>query len=108
MATYEDFGKIDLRAGTIIEVADFPEARKPAYRLKIDLGELGVKTSSAQITPLYTKEELIGKQIVCAINLGEKRIGPVISQVLTTGFDGEGGVVLTTTDKPVKNGMRLY
>jgi len=106
--SYEDFQKVEFRAGTIIEVEDFPEARKPSYILKIDLGDLGIKKSSAQITQEYNKEELIGKQVVCVVNFPKKQIGPLMSECLTTGFDGEKGVVLTTIDKKVKNGMRLY
>jgi len=106
---YSDFEKVDFRIGTIIEVQDFPEAKKPAYKLKIDLGdEIGIKNSSAQIKHLYKKEELIGKQVVCIVNFKAKQIGPFISEVLTTGFDGDGGIVLTTVDKKVKNGMKLY
>ena len=107
--TYDDFTKVDLRVGTIVEVEDFPEARKPAYKLKIDLGELGIKKSTAQIKgPYPNKDELVGKQVVCVVNFPPKQIGPVISEVLTTGFDTDGGVVLTTVDKKVENGKRLY
>ncbi len=105
---YTDLPKIDLRVGTIVEVEEFPEARKPAYKLKIDLGELGIKKSSAQIKTVYSKEELIGKQVVCVTNFPPKQIGPFLSEVLTTGFDSEKGVILTTVDKKVQNGKRLY
>ena len=107
--TYQDFEKIDIRVGAIIEVKDFPEARKSAYQLKIDFGsELGIKSSSVQITHLYQKDELIGKQVICVVNFPAKKIGPFLSEVLTTGFDNENGVVLTSVDKPVKNGMKMY
>lgn len=107
--TYDDFRKVDLRVGTIVEVEDFPEARNPSYKLKIDLGELGIKKSTAQITgPYPNKDDLIGKQIVCVVNFPTKQIGPALSEVLTTGFDSDKGVILTTVDKPVENGMRLY
>ena len=106
--TYDEFRKVDIRVGTIIDVQEFPEAKKPAYKLKIDLGELGVKQSSAQITHAYSKEELIGKQVICIVNFPRKQIGPFMSDVLTTGFDSQQGIILTTVDKAVKNGMRLY
>jgi tRNA-binding protein len=105
---WADFEKVQLLAGTIVEVEEFPEARKPAYKLKIDLGEkIGVKRSSAQVTTLYTKEELLGRQVLCVVNFKAKQIGPYISEVLTTGFIEEGGVVLAVPDKRVPNGSKL-
>lgn len=107
--TWSDFAKIDLRVGTIIEASEFPEAIKPAYKIWVDLGdELGIKKSSAQITDLYSIDQLIGKQVVCVVNFSEKQIGPFVSQVLITGFaDEKGNIVLTTADKPVTNGAQL-
>jgi tRNA-binding protein len=106
--TWDDFLKIELRAGTIIEVNDFPEARKPAYQLKIDLGELGIKRSSAKITAFYKKEELLGKQVICVTNFPPKKIGPFESEVLTTGFIlSDGRVVLSQTERLIPNGTRL-
>ena len=99
---------MELRVGTIVEVEDFPEAKKPAYKLKVDLGEFGIKRSSAQITHLYTKEELVGKQIVCVINFPVKKIGLFESEVLVTGFYRESGeVVLAVPDKEVENGVKM-
>lgn len=107
--TWQDFTNVELRVGTIIEAQDFPEARNPAYRLRIDFGaEMGVKKSSAQITALYSKEELLGKQIVAVVNFPPKQIGPMMSECLVTGFHREdGAVVLSTPDKPVPNGTKL-
>ena len=110
MITWNDFTKVELRAGTIIKVEDFPEARKPAYKIFVDFGpQLGVKKSSAQVTKLYTKEELVGKQIIGVTNFPPKQVGPLMSEFLVTGFVLEDGeVVLSTTDKNIPNGTRLY
>ena len=106
--TFEDFQKIELMAGTIVEVEDFPEARKPAYKLKIDFGDLGIKKSSAQITSLYSKELLIGKQVICVVNFLPRQIGKFMSEVLTTGFIQDNGeVVLAVPERKVANGSRL-
>ena len=105
--TWTDFEKIELRAGTIIKVEDFPEARKPAYKVWVDFGELGVKKSSVQITKLYTKEELAGKQVVCVLNFPPKQIANFISEILVTGFETENGVVLATTERKVPDGTKI-
>src|SRR3954465_6311013 len=101
MATIEDFQKIDIRVGKIIEVNDFPEAKKPAYKLKIDFGaEIGIKNSSVQIVALYTKEELVGKLVLGVVNFPPRKIGSFESEVLTLGVpDREGKVILITPDK---------
>ncbi len=106
--TFTDFAAIELRVGTIVEVQDFPEANNPAYKLKIDFGEpLGIKKSSAQITQLYTKEDLLGKQVIAVTNFPPKQIGPIQSEVLVTGFHGPDGVTLAVPDQPTTNGNRL-
>jgi len=101
MATIEDFQKIDIRVGKVLEVNYFPEARKPAYKLKIDFGpEVGIKNSSVQIVDLYSKEELVGKLVMGVVNFPARKIGPFESEVLTLGVsDSEGRVVLITPDK---------
>ena len=106
--TWGDFEKVELRIGTIIEAFDFPEAHKPAYKLKVDFGGFGIKMSSAQITTHYKKEMLIGRQIVGVINFPKKQIGKFMSEFLVTGFaDEEGDIVLTTIDRNVPNGSKL-
>ncbi len=109
MATIEEFNEIEIRVGTIIEVDDFPEAKKAAYKLVIDLGaEVGKKSSSARITDLYTKEQLLNKKVICVTNLPPRGIGPFVSEVLTTGFYREdGSVVLAVPDQDIPNGARL-
>lgn len=108
LINWSDFDKVGLYAGTIIEVLDFPKAKKPAYKLKIDFGVLGTKWSSAQITKHYTKEMLIGKQVVAVINFPEKQIADFMSQCLVTGFaDAKGDIVLTTIDMPVPDGTKI-
>ncbi len=106
---WEDFTKVELRVGRIISAAAFPEARKPSYVLCIDFGEeLGVKKSSAQITDLYTPEELTGKLVVAVVNFPNKQIGPLMSECLVTGFHNEkGNVALCVPDKPVPPGAKL-
>jgi tRNA-binding protein len=107
--TWSTFEKVDIRVGTIIRVEDFPEARKPAYKIWVDLGPLGIKKSSAQITKHYSLPGLLHKQVVCIVNFGEKQIGPFLSQVLISGFaDENGDVILTTVDKKVPNGAIFF
>lgn len=105
---WSDFEKVELRAGTVLEVLDFPKARKPAYQLKVDFGELGVKWSSAQITTNYTKEELIGRQIIGVLNFPVKQIANFRSEFLVTGFaDAQGEIILASIERPVPNGSAL-
>ena len=106
--TWNDFEKVELRVGTIIEALEFPEARKPAYKLKVDFGEFGIKTSSAQITRHYKLDELAGRQIVGVINFPKKQIGKFMSEFLVTGFaDENGDIVLTAVERKVPNGSKL-
>ncbi len=107
--SWQEFEQVELRTGTIVEVHDFPEARKPAWKLVIDFGtEIGKKQSSAQITDLYTREELLGKQIIGVVNFPPKQIGPCISECLVTGLiQDDGSVVLAVPDKATANGLKL-
>jgi len=108
MISWEDFEKIDMRVGTVIEVDDFPKAKKPAYKLKIDFGELGIKQSSAQITSLYSKEDLLNKQVVAVVNFAPKQIANFISECLVMGVYAEdNSVVLLKPERETINGMRV-
>ena len=108
--SYDDFARVDIRVGTIVEAEPFPEARKPAYKLKVDLGpEIGTKRSSAQLTVHYTREELIGRQVAAVVNFAPRQIGPFMSEVLVLGFpDAAGAVVLIAPTKAVPNGGKLF
>ncbi|WP_422377674.1 tRNA-binding protein [Roseibium sp.] len=108
--SFDDFLKVDVRVGRVVEAEDFPEARKPAYKMKIDFGpDIGIKKTSAQITRHYTPETLVGKLVMAVVNFPPRQIGPVMSEVLTLGVpDEDGEVVLLTPDKDVPVGGRLY
>ena len=108
--TFDDFLTVDIRVGTVVEAAAFPEARKPAWKLKIDFGEeIGVKRSSAQITVHYQAEELVGRQVAGVVNFPPRQIGPFMSEVLTLGFaDANGDIVLVQPERAVPNGSRLF
>ncbi len=108
--TFDDFMKVDIRIGTIVEVAEFPEARKPAYKLKIDFGdEIGVKKCSAQITVHYSPDDLAGRKVAAVVNFPPRQIGPFMSEVLTLGFaDDNGDIVLIGIDRDAPNGSRMH
>ncbi|UHS61920.1 tRNA-binding protein [Agrobacterium vaccinii] len=107
--SYADFEKVDIRVGTIIEAEAFPEARKPAFKIRIDFGaDIGVKKSSAQITVHYTLDTLVGRQVLAVVNFPPRQIGPFRSEVLTLGFaDGNGDIVLAGVEQGVPNGMKM-
>lgn len=106
--TFEDFLKLDIRTGTIIEVLDFPKARKPAYQIKIDFGALGIRKTSAQITDLYTKEDLLNRQVTAIINFKPRQIANFMSECLILGvYNTEGNVILLKTSKKTNNGEQL-
>jgi tRNA-binding protein len=108
--SFDDFARVDIRVGTIVEAAPYPEARKPAYKLAVDFGPaIGVKRSSAQLTVHYTPDQLVGRQVAAVVNFPPKQIGKVVSEVLVLGFpDAAGAVVLVGVDHPVPNGGKLF
>lgn len=109
MITWDDFAKVEILAGTVVRAEHFEGLRKPAIKIWVDLGEMGVRKSSAQVTENYRPEELLGKQVMCVVNFPPKQIKDFMSEVLVTGFpDSNGRVVLATVDKPVPNGAKLF
>ncbi|HEY9868441.1 MAG TPA: tRNA-binding protein [Candidatus Obscuribacterales bacterium] len=108
--TYEDFDRVEIRVGRIVKVEDFPKARKPAYKIWVDFGDSGLKQSSAQLTKLYTAEELVGKQVLAVTNFPPRQVADFISEVLILGVNAEdnGSVALVQPDRPVPLGQRLY
>ncbi len=108
MATFDDFLNLDIRAGTIIDAKVFEKAKKPAYQMTVDMGEeIGIKRTSAQITQQYSPDELIGKQVLAVVNFPPRQIANFMSEILVLGTYSDGGVVLITPDKPIKNGDKL-
>ena len=109
LISWDEFEQVDLRVGTILEVADFPKAKRPAYQILVDFGpEIGTRKSSAQITKHYSKEELLGKQVVAVVNFPKKQIANFMSECLITGFEDENGdIILTTVERGVPNGAKL-
>ncbi|NOX84618.1 MAG: tRNA-binding protein [Chlorobi bacterium] len=108
MISWNDFEKVEMRVGTIIEVKDFPKARKPAYKLKIDFGKLGIRESSAQITELYSKEDLLNRQIIAVVNFPPKQIADFMSECLVLGVvDDNNPVILLQPERKVKDGLRI-
>ncbi len=108
MITWSDFEKVEMRVGTILEAVDFPEARMPAYQLTIDFGsDIGIKKSSAQLTYRYSKEDLVGKQIIAVVNFPKKQIGKFMSECLILGSVNENDIVLLSSDQKVANGLRI-
>lgn len=107
--TIDDFNKVDIRVGRIVDVEVFPEARKPAWKLTIDFGPgIGTKRSSAQLRPLYTREELVGRLVLAVVNFPPRQIGPMMSEVLTLGVPGPGGTILVQPDRDIPPGGRLF
>ena len=106
--SWNDFKKVEMKVGTVLKVEDFPEARNPSYKLEIDFGKIGIKKSSAQITNFYSKEEMIGKQVICVVNFPKKQIANFMSECLVTGLvQANGKVILLQPERKVENGLRV-